>query len=182
MALKKLKNPLVFWVACFGLQTALFAAEPDSFIETVVTKQAAAGQPAVTERRLCLFNQSLKIADDVVAIVNKGNGTVMADKGKGFVTAPVGTMLKEGDRVITLDNSTAEIVFFDCCRTDLKSNNLIAVNANPGCKVAVLDATRAPPPQVAQVAAPHGASYVLPVVGAWIVYEVISAATNGFGR
>lgn len=163
-----------------SLQTASIAAETRHFTETIITKQATAGQPAVTERRYCLFDQSLKIADDIVAIINKESGNVMVDMGKGFVSAPVGTMLKEGYRVITLDGSEAEIVFLDCCRTQLKANNLITINADPGCKVAVLDATKAAPVAAAP-AGTHPVAYALPVVGAFLVYEVISAATENFG-
>jgi hypothetical protein len=95
---------------------------------------------------LCLQVSSL--ADESngkVAKLTETDGTVMVDRGKGFVTTKVNEPLFENDRVITLDDSAAEITFNDGCRIRLKANNLIEVNSNPGCKVAILDATKAAP-------------------------------------
>lgn len=155
-------------VSMFGLlaQGNSYAAEPERFIE--LAKKSDAGQV----RQLCLKDQSLKIGDDIVAVINKASGKVMADKGKGFVTSTVGTFLKEGDRVVALEESGAEIVFFDCCAATLKSNNLINVNANPGCKAAVVDA--AAPASPAAVAGVHPASWIAPAAGAFIVIKGIS--------
>ena len=116
-------------------------------------------------------DQSFKVGEDVVAVLNKASGKVMADKGKGFVTSPVGTFLKEGDRVVTLGESSAELVFFDCCTAPLKSNNLINVNATPGCKAAVVDAA---PPTAPVAAAVHPASWIAPAVGVFILVKGIS--------
>ena len=73
-----------------------------------------------------------------VATVNKAEGTVMVDKGKGFVTSKVNTVLNEGDRVITLSNSGAEIIFADGCKVQLKANNMMSIALNPGCKGAIV--------------------------------------------
>jgi len=178
-----MKNLLAFLALGFVFQVPATAAENDHFLETVVTRKAEAGQPALTTKRLCLTDQSLKVGDDIVAVINKVNGQVMADKGKGFVSSSVGTFLKQGDRVITLADSDAEIVFFDCCRTSLKANNLITIAADPGCKAAIVDATKAPAVQqtAAAPAAVHPMSYVPPIVGAAIILHAISYETNGFG-
>lgn len=149
-----------------GLSASVFAA--DRFIETVAKKADSGVVSSV--RQLCLKDQSTKVADDVIAVLNKASGKIMADKGKGFVTAPPGTLLKEGDRVVSLEDSTAEVVFFDCCAASLKSNSLIAVNATPGCKAAVVDAAT----PAAAVAAVHPASWIPPAVGAFILIKGIS--------
>ena len=73
-----------------------------------------------------------------VATVNKAEGTVMVDKGKGFVTSKVNTVLNEGDRVITLAKSGAEITFVDGCKAQLKANNMMVIALNPGCKGAII--------------------------------------------
>ena len=73
-----------------------------------------------------------------VATIKKAEGTVMVDQGKGFVTSKVNAPLNEGDRVITLGGSGAEIVFNDGCRTQLKANNMIVIAFNPGCKAAIV--------------------------------------------
>lgn len=163
MAAKTLKNFLTVSLLGLFVQGNSYAAEPEHFIELVKNPDAG------TVRQLCLKDQSLKIGNDVVAVINKASGKVMADKGKGFVTSPVGTFLKEGDRVVALEESGAEVVFFDCCTATLKPNNLISVNATPGCKAAVVDAA-AP----AAVAGLHPASWIPPAAGVFIVIKGIS--------
>ena len=79
-----------------------------------------------------------------VATIKKAEGTVMVDHGKGFVTSKVNAPLNEGDRVITLGGSGAEIVFNDGCRTQLKANNMIVIAFNPGCKAAIVAVDGAP--------------------------------------
>lgn len=106
-----------------------------------------------------------------VAKLTDAEGTVMVDRGKGFVTIKGDAPLFENDRIITLDGSLAEITFTDGCRTKLKSNNLIAINVDPGCKAAILDATKATPQAVAGT---HPVSYAIPVIGAVIVIGAIS--------
>jgi len=73
-----------------------------------------------------------------VATVNKAEGTVMVDKGKGFVSSKANAVLNEGDRVITLSNSGAEIIFADGCKVQLKANNMMSIALNPGCKGAIV--------------------------------------------
>ena len=73
-----------------------------------------------------------------VATLNKAEGTVMVDSGKGFVSSKANAVLNEGDRVITLSNSGAEIVFADGCKVQLKANNMMSIALNPGCKGAIV--------------------------------------------
>ncbi len=90
---------------------------------------------------LCLGAANLSLAADEpaqVATLNKAEGTVMVDQGKGFVSSKAAAKLNEGDRVITLDGSAAEIVFNDGCKTQLKANNMIVIAINPGCKAAIV--------------------------------------------
>lgn len=115
-----------------------------------------------------------------VAKLTDAGGTVMVDRGKGFVTTSVNAPLFENDRVITLDGSMAEITFTDGCRTKLKSNNLIVISIDPGCKAAILDATQGTAPGT-QVASTHWGNYIPPVAGALIIIHAISYETNGFG-
>ena len=73
-----------------------------------------------------------------VATLNKAEGTVMVDKGKGFVSSKADAVLNEGDRVITLSGSAAEIVFADGCKALLKANNMMTIALNPGCKAPIV--------------------------------------------
>lgn len=149
-----------------GTSEQKMSALPESghFVETV-TRKSESEQVAANVRQLCLKDQSHRIDDDIVAVINKASGKVMADQGKGFVTSPAGTFLKEGNRVITLEESEAEIVFFDCCRSTLKANNLVTINATPGCKAAVLNAAPA-----SAAASLNPLYYVLPATGALVLY------------
>lgn len=76
-----------------------------------------------------------------VATLEKAEGTVMVDSGKGYATYKIKAKLREGDRLITLANSIAEIVFDDGCRLTLKENSLVEISEDPGCKaiIAALD-------------------------------------------
>jgi len=73
-----------------------------------------------------------------VATLDKAEGTVMVDSGKGFVSSKANAVLNEGDRVITLSNSGAEITFADGCKVQLKANNMMSIALNPGCKGAIV--------------------------------------------
>jgi hypothetical protein len=72
-----------------------------------------------------------------VATLDEAEGTVMVDKGKGYASTKINTPLNEGDRVITLSNSTAEIVFDDGCKLMLKPNNLVKIERASGCRAAI---------------------------------------------
>jgi hypothetical protein len=98
-----------------------------------------------------------------VANLDKLEGTVMVDKGTGYVTQKGPVALNEGDSVITLKGSAAEIVFRDGCRAKLDANSLMKISLVPGCKAAI--AAVNPPAAVA--AAPSGmagAAWVAPVL------------------
>lgn len=129
---------------------------------------------------LCLPAFAFAAEQENVATITDANGTVMVDRGKGFVSTKVDAPLFENDRVITLDGSDAVITYTDGCRTKLKSNNLIVINIDPGCKAAILDATKASSGQA--VTGIHPGSYIPPLVGAAIIIYAISAETNGFGQ
>jgi hypothetical protein len=74
-----------------------------------------------------------------VATLNEAEGTVMVDQGKGFVTFRGDTVLKEGDRVVTLGGSSAKITFADGCKAQLKANNMMTITRTPGCKADIAD-------------------------------------------
>jgi hypothetical protein len=97
--------------------------------------------PTVLASVLFLGASNLVLAADEpaqVATLDKAEGTVMVDQGKGFVSSKASAKLNEGDRVITLDKSGAEIVFNDGCRAQLKANNMMTIALNPGCKAAIV--------------------------------------------
>jgi hypothetical protein len=109
-----------------------------------------------------------------VAKLTGADGTVMVDHGKGFVSAKPDTPLFENDRVITLDGSVAEITFSDGCRASLKANNLMAINTTPGCKAAIVDASKAAPVAAAPAEPLHPASFIPPLAGVGILIGILS--------
>lgn len=107
-----------------------------------------------------------------VATLNRAEGTVMVDKGKGFVSSKADTVLNEGDRVVTLSASGAEITFVDGCKVQLKANNMMVIALDPGCKAAVV-AVGAPTGTAAGAGVPLSFAAVPLMVGG-----AIFAATN----
>jgi hypothetical protein len=89
-----------------------------------------------------------------VATLDAAEGTVMVDKGKGYVSTQINAPLNEGDRVITLGNSTAEIVFADGCKLMLKPNNLVKIERTLGCKAAIAAVDSTAPASAARSGAP----------------------------
>ncbi len=123
--------------------------------------------PTVFASLLFLGASNLVLAADEpaqVATLHKAEGTVMVDQGKGFASSKASAKLNEGDRVITLDGSGAEIVFNDGCKTELKANNLIVIALNPGCKAAIVAVNGAAAAGTGAVAA-TGASAPLSFAG-----------------
>jgi len=123
---------------------------------------------------LCLQASALAAEPGSVATISESEGTVMVDHGKGFVSSKAGESLFQNDRVITLDGSSAEVTFADGCRAKLKSNNMITISSDPGCKAAIVDATKTTP----AVAGTHPAEYGVGILGAaltgYIVIQIIS--------
>jgi hypothetical protein len=97
--------------------------------------------PTVLASLLFLGASNLAMAADgpaAVATLEKFEGTVMVNKGTGYVTYKGAAPLNEGDSVITLNRSSADIVFRDGCRVQLKANNMLAISLNPGCKAPIV--------------------------------------------
>lgn len=117
-----------------------------------------------------------------IASIGEVEGTVMVDHGKGFVTSKAGEKLYENDRVITLEGASAKVVFADGCAANLKSNNMIMVKADPGCKVAIVDATKPSPEAAAPAARPmHSGEYGVGIAGAALTsYVVIQILSDEF--
>jgi hypothetical protein len=83
-----------------------------------------------------------------VATLTQVGGKVMVNKGKGFVAAKSGMALAETDRLITLDGSSASVVFADGCVNNVKANSVLAVSA--GCKAQAMSVNSSMPMRYAQ--------------------------------
>jgi hypothetical protein len=62
------------------------------------------------------------------------SGKVLMNKGDGLVSGKTGTTLVDGDRIVTLDKSSARIVFPDGCGVTLEENMIFVINSRLGCK------------------------------------------------
>lgn len=64
------------------------------------------------------------------------SGKVLMNKGDGLVSGKAGSVLVDGDRIVTLDKSGARIVFPDGCGVTLEENMIFVINSQLGCKAA----------------------------------------------
>lgn len=71
------------------------------------------------------------------------SGKVLMNKGDGLVSGKAGVALVDGDRIVTLDKSSAKIVFADGCTVTLEENNIFVINAELGCKALPVTSTGA---------------------------------------
>lgn len=62
------------------------------------------------------------------------SGKVLMNKGDGLVSGKAGSVLVDGDRIVTLDKSGARIVFPDGCGVTLEENMIFVINSQLGCK------------------------------------------------
>lgn len=119
---------------------------------------------------------SMSLAADGVAKLDKPEGTVMVNKGSGYLTHKGSLPLNEGDSVVTLDRSSAEIVFSDGCRAQLKANSMMVISLNPGCKAPIIAINPPAAPGAAvggSTIAPESAAIVsaLAGVGAYWLFD-----------
>lgn len=73
-----------------------------------------------------------------VATLTQVTGKVMVNKGKGYVAAKSGMSLGDNDRLITLDGSSAAVVYGDGCSSNVKANSVLSVSKVLGCKAEAL--------------------------------------------
>lgn len=72
------------------------------------------------------------------------NGKVLVNQGKGLTSGKLGTDLKEGDRIVTLNKSGARISFNDGCMVSLQENQIFVIDSKLGCKAPILGSAGAP--------------------------------------
>jgi len=126
---------------------------------------------------LFLGASSLASAQDApadLATLTKADGKVMVNRGTGYVSTNANTPLKDGDRVITLSASSAEVVFSDGCRAQLKEKNLLVISAKEGCKAAIVAVNGSPTAGAVATAGsgPSLTQIALPVLAAGAVFAV----------
>jgi hypothetical protein len=117
-----------------------------------------------------------------VATLAQVSGKVMVNKGKGFVTAKSGMVLADNDRLITLDESSAAVVFADGCLNTVKANSALAISKALGCKAQAASVnapmTKAAPIRYAAVGdTPPVTNPIIPVIGTGSVAATFAVVT-----
>ena len=74
------------------------------------------------------------VAQGMEATLQDLSGKVLMNKGDGLVSGKAGSVLVEGDRIVTLDKSGARIVFPDGCGVTLEENMIFVINSQLGCR------------------------------------------------
>ena len=91
-----------------------------------------------------LFAAGQVAAQGTAATLQDLDGKVLGNKGDGFASGKKGSGLKEGDRIVTLNKSSARIMFPDGCGVTLQENMTFVINSKLGCKALPVASTPAP--------------------------------------
>lgn len=81
-----------------------------------------------------LMTAGQAVAQDMEATLQYLSGKVLVNKGDGLVSGKAGTALLDGDRIVTLDKSSARIIFPDGCSVALEENMIFVINSQLGCR------------------------------------------------
>ncbi|KON80445.1 hypothetical protein PA01_01150 [Azoarcus sp. PA01] len=92
-----------------------------------------------------------------VAALTNVDGKVLIHKGKDYTVAKAGSALVEGDRIITLKGSKADVAFTEGCVTSLKENAVLAIGGVDVCATGPLSANPEPVKYAAAIGAPVSA-------------------------
>jgi len=74
------------------------------------------------------------IAQGTGATLEELSGKVLVNKGDGLVSGRAGTVLVDGDRIVTLDKSGARVVFPDGSGVVMQENMIYVINEELGSK------------------------------------------------
>lgn len=106
-------------------------------------------------------------------------GTVLVNTGERFVNTRQDTTLAAGDRVLLMNEASAQLVFADGCDVQLQAESMITIGEASPCSGPELEVNRIGP-MTAQAVGASGAS---PTAGrdttAWAVFGT-GAATIGY--
>ncbi len=72
-------------------------------------------------------------AADAVATLSSQEGTVLVNQGEEFATASTNQSLMAGDRVMLMENASAELTFADGCALPLVAGSMVEIPALSPC-------------------------------------------------
>jgi hypothetical protein len=76
----------------------------------------------------------LLAAESPAAELKQIKGSVLVNKGETYRTAPEGTTLQVGDRLMVMDGSSMVLVYRDGCIAEFKQNQIITVEEVSTCE------------------------------------------------
>jgi hypothetical protein len=93
-------------------------------------------------RTFCVATLALgAVSGAQAALLVPVEGTVLVNRGDGFVQAPEITEVKAGDRVLVRGEGQAQIDYGDGCLIEVKANHSAVVGDTSGCDKAALYST-----------------------------------------
>lgn len=112
-------------------------------------------------------------APDAIATLKLIRGSVMINEGTDFVAGQPEQRLKEGDKVMVLDDSFARIVFDDECRLDIEANKMVVVPDRSTCAGARITEQALKPKGQGAIGSASGGPGLLPLVVAAAITGVV---------
>jgi hypothetical protein len=73
------------------------------------------------------------VAAPLQATLKETTGSVLVNQGEQFVELAPGTMLKPGDRVMSMEDSKALIRYFDDCEVEVEEGNVYTIDERLPC-------------------------------------------------
>ena len=106
-------------------------------------------------------------------------GTVLVNTGERFVNTRQDTSLAVGDRVLLMNEASAQLLFADGCEVELQAESMITIGEASPCSGQQLEANRIGPMTAQAVGASGAARTRQPDTTAWVVFGA-GAATIGY--
>jgi hypothetical protein len=73
------------------------------------------------------------VAAPLQATLRATEGSVLVNQGEQFVELPIGTLLKPGDRIMSMDDSKAFIRYFDDCEVEVEEGDVYTIDERLPC-------------------------------------------------
>lgn len=102
-------------------------------------------------------------------------GTVLVNTGERFVNTRQDTVLATGDRVLLMNEASAQLLFADGCDVPLQAESMVTIGEVSPCAGEALEVNRVGP-MTAQAMGATGAQTRGPDTTAWVVFGSGAAA------
>ena len=132
---------------------------------------------AITAAALSAAAPSALAAEKEVATIARITGSTLVNKGTQYVNGTEGMALSVGQRVMSLEESTAVLQFNDGCRYTMEENEVITIPSLSPCVLTKGSSDRLSVlPPVPPAAAPVAAAIVPAAAAAGLAWVPVAAA------